>query len=138
MNKLSQINIKVATILSEKDVSKGSGGGGGGGGGLRLEKVKMLFLNGDIRDYSRFNSDFTRQVVPEAQNDYAAAYARKSCLGIVPLDIIRNVDDDLAEMWRRLDDEFGKASKLTDVIMKDIKKMKPVEDNDDKYFSGAN
>ena len=29
MNKLSQMNIKVATILSEKDVSKRSGGGGG-------------------------------------------------------------------------------------------------------------
>ena len=94
----------------------------------------MPFFNGDIRDYSRFKSDFTRQVVPEVQNDYTAAYALKSCLGIVRLDIIRNVDDDLAEMWRRLDDEFGKASKLTDVIMKDIKKMRPVKDNDDKYF----
>ena len=83
-------------------------------------------------DYLRFKSDFTRQVVPEVQNDYAAAYSLKSCLGIVPLDIIHNIDDDLAEMWRRLDNEFGKASKLTDVIMKDIKKMRPVKDNDDK------
>ena len=47
-------------------------------------------------------------------------------MGIVPLDIIPNVDDDLAE--------FRKASKLTDVIMKDIKKMRPVKDSDDKYF----
>ena len=85
------MNIKVATILSEKDVSKGSGG-------LRLEKMKMPFFNGDIRDYSRFKSHFTRQVVPEVQNDYAAAYALKSCLGIAPLDIIRNVDDDLAKI----------------------------------------
>ena len=127
MNKLSQMNIKVATILSEKDVSKRSGG-------LQLEKMKMPFFNGNIRDYSRFKFDFTRQVVPEVQNDYATAYALKSCLGIVPLDTVRNVDDDLAEMWRRLDDEFRKASKLTDVIMKDIKKMRPVKDNDDKYF----
>ena len=91
MNKLSQMNIKVATILSEKDVSKGSGG-------LRLEKMKMPFFNGDIRDYSRFKSHFTRQVVPKVQNDYAAAYALKSCLGIAPLDIIRNVDDDSAKI----------------------------------------
>ena len=42
MNKLSQMNIKVTTILSEKDVSKGSGG-------MRLEKMKMPFFNGDRR-----------------------------------------------------------------------------------------
>ena len=94
----------------------------------------MPFFNEDIRNYSRFKSDFTRQVVPEVQNDYAAAYTLKSCLGSVPLDIIRNVDDDLEEMWHRLDDEFGKASKLTDVIMKYITKMRPVKNNDDKYF----
>ena len=89
--------------------------------------MKMPFFNEDVRDYSRFKSDFTRQVVPEVQNDYSAAYALKSCLGSVPLDIICNVDDDFAEMWHQLDDEFGKASKLTDVIMKDIKKMRPGE-----------
>ena len=48
--------------------------------------MKMPFFNGDIRagirDYSKFKSDFTRQVVPEVQNDYAAAYALKSCLGL--------------------------------------------------------
>ena len=67
------MNIKVATILSEKNFSKGSGG-------LRLEKMKMPFFNGDMRDYSRFKSDFTRQVVPEVQNEYAVAYDLKSCL----------------------------------------------------------
>ena len=44
MNKLSQMNIKVATILSEKDVNKRPVG-------LRLKKMKMPFFNRDIREF---------------------------------------------------------------------------------------
>ena len=68
-------------------------------GSCGLEKMKMPFYNGDVRDHSRFKSNFTKQVVPEVGNDYAAVYALKSYLDSVPFEIIRNVDEDLAEMW---------------------------------------
>ncbi len=45
---------------------------------------------------------------------------------------MKNVDDDLKEMWRRLDDRYGRPSKLADVVMYDIKRIRPVRDGDDK------
>ncbi len=47
---------------------------------------------------------------------------------------MKNVDDDLKEMWRRLDDRYGRPSKLADVVMYDIKSIRPVRDGDDKRF----
>ena len=68
------------------------------------------------------------------KNESAAAYALKSCLSKTPLGVIRNVDDDLEEMWMRLDDKYGKASKLIDAIMNDIKRLRTVREGDDKHF----
>ena len=52
----------------------------------------------------------------------------------IPFDIVKNVDDDLKEMWRRLDDRYGRPSKLADVVMYDTKRIRPVRDGDDKRF----
>ena len=46
----------------------------------------------------------------------------------MPLSIIRNVDDDLAEMWKRLDEKYGKPSKFTDAVMNDVKKSRSVKE----------
>ena len=37
-------------------------------------------------------------------------------------------------MWRRLDEKYGKASKLTDAVMNDIKRMRPVREGEYKKF----
>ena len=37
-------------------------------------------------------------------------------------------------MWQRLDERFGRASKLTDTVMFDIKLLKPITERDDKTF----
>ena len=49
-----------------------------------------------------------------------AAYALKCYLSNVAFDIIHNEDDNLREMWQRLDD--GNPSKLIDVVVDDIKR----------------
>ena len=36
------------------------------------------------------------------------AYVLRLCLTKIPLDIVKNVDDDLDEMWKRLDQRYGK------------------------------
>ena len=58
----------------------------------------------------------------------------KSCLWSIPLDVVKNVDDDVNEMWKRLDKKYGKSSKLTEVVICDVKRIKSVKDNDDKGF----
>ena len=37
-------------------------------------------------------------------------------------------------MWKRLDEKYGKPSKLADVVMYDIKKLRAVREGDDKRF----
>ena len=95
----------------------------------------MPKFDGNIRDYPRFEDYFLRQVLPENKNDmHAAAYTLKSCLSSGPLSIARNVDDNLIEIWKRLDEKYGKASKLTDAIMNEIKKLRVVREDDDRRF----
>ena len=64
----------------------------------------------------------------------STAYVLRSCLTKVPLDIVKNVDDDLDEMWKRLDEKYGKPSKLADVVMYNIKKLRATREGDDKRF----
>ena len=59
-----------------------------------------------------------------------AAYALKCYLSNVAFDIIRNEDDDLREMWQRLDD--GNPSKLIDVVVNDIKRLRSIHEEDER------
>lgn len=94
----------------------------------------MPVFNGNIRDYSRLKTDFTKQVQPQIHNQEAAAYTLKSCLTEIPYDLVKNVDDDLDEVWKRLDDRYGRTSKLTESIMYDIRRIKPIKEEDEKRF----
>ena len=99
---------------------------------LKLEPMKMPMFSGDIRDYPRFKNDFIKQILPEIKSKDSQAYVLKSCLKELALDIVKNVDDDISEMWKRLDEKYGKPSKLIDVVMVDIKNAKPILQGDDK------
>ena len=68
-------------------------------------------------------------------DDRNAAYVLKSCLSRTPLEIVRNVDDRLVDMWARLDEKYGKASKFPDAVMNDIKRYRTIKEGDDKRFT---
>ena len=101
---------------------------------LKMERMKMPKFEGDIRDYPRFRRDFNKHVMPMATSKDSAAYILKSCLDKQAFEIIKNVDDDLNEMWTRLDERYGRSSKIVDAIMLDIKQLKPVLDGDGSKF----
>ena len=101
---------------------------------LKMERMKMPKFDGDIREYPRFKSDFKKHVMPLVTTNDSAAYILKSCLDKQPLETIKNVDDDLDEMWMRLDDKYGRSSKIVDAIMYDIKLLKPVTENNATRF----
>ena len=86
-------------------------------GGIKLERMKKLHFNGIIREYPRFKSDFLKQVMQEIGSKDKAAYALKSCLSAERYTKVQNVDDDIDMMWKRLDDIYGRPSKMVDVIM---------------------
>ena len=105
-----------------------------GDGGLKLERMKMPHFNGNVRDYARFKSDFLKQVMPEIGSIEKGAYALKSCLSSQAYAKVMNVDDDLKLMWQRLDDVYGRPSKIVDIVMYDIRKFKTFKDGEDKRF----
>ena len=57
-----------------------------------------------------------------------------ACLDKQSQGIIKNIDDDLREMWKRLDDVYGQSSKLVDIVMYEIKRLRIVKEGDYKRF----
>ena len=96
--------------------------------------MKMPIFDGDIREYPRFKSDFLQQIQPEMKDCRNAAYVLKTCLGGHAADVVRNVDDDVTEMWTRLDIQYGRPSKLADIIINEIRNLRSVQDGDAKHF----
>ena len=101
---------------------------------LKIERMKLPTFSGKIRDYPRFKTDFQKYVAPSIKKGSDAYILKEMCLKEEALELIKNVDDDTNAIWDRLDDRYGKASKLVDVIMYDIKTLKPVSDGEDKKF----
>ena len=94
----------------------------------------MLIFNGNIRDYPHFKTDFIKLVQAQIHNQEAAAYILKSCLTEIAYNLVKNVDDNLDEMWKQLDDRYGRTSKLTESITYDITRRKPIKEEDEKRF----
>ena len=101
--------------------------------GLKLQPMPLPKFDGDIREYPRFRKDFQGQVVPSI-SESQQSYVLKSCLSGVPLDIVKNVDDNIDEMWFRLDDKYGEPTRVIDSIMREIKKLKPGRDGETMKF----
>ena len=103
--------------------------------GIPHEKLKMPTFDGNIREYPRFKADFERQIMPRYNKDaYGAAYVLKSCSSNEPLNVVRNVDDNHVEMWKRLDEKYGKKYRFTETIMNEIKRLVPVSEGDNRGF----
>ena len=98
---------------------------------LHLEKIKMPWFSGELREYPRFRKDFEVQVMPSL-NSSTACYTLRSCLCEGPLVVVRGVDDDIDEMWRRLDEKYGDPAKITDVIINSIQRVKAIKEGEDK------
>ena len=101
---------------------------------LKLDRIKLPTFSGQIREFPRFKNDFQKQVMPTIEHE-AVPYVLKSCLSGDALNVIKNVDDDAGSMWERLNERYGRPSKVTDAIMWDIKKMRQINEGDDKRFS---
>ena len=98
---------------------------------LQMEKVKMPSFDGNIRKYPQFKTDFTKHVLP-VTSDTSAPYVLRSCLSSEPLECVKSVDDDLEEMWARLDRKYGDPTKITDVVINAIQNFKPIREGENR------
>ena len=100
---------------------------------LRLEKIKMPKFDGELREYPRFRKDFEVQVMPSL-NSSTAPYTLRSCLGKEPLAVVKGVDDDIEEMWKRLDEKYGDPAKIADVVIDSIQQVKTIKEGENTRF----
>jgi len=133
-SKCAQINIAAGKAVSSRADTSREKKAQSSGIDLKMERMKLPVFKGNIRDYLRFKADFTKHVMPLIKTDDSAAYILKSCLEKEPLDAVKNIDDNLAEMWKRLDERYGRSSKIVDAIMYEIKQLKAVSDGDGSKF----
>ena len=135
----SQIFEIFETRISEKEESKLSettlcnSNSPGTANNVHLEKIKRPHFEGDIREYPQFKRDFQTQVMP-GLTKLTAPYTLRTCLDKEALAQVKSVDDDIEEMWARLDEKFGDPGKVTDVMINDIKRFKVIREGESKKF----
>ncbi|XP_068713032.1 uncharacterized protein [Montipora foliosa] len=93
----------------------------------------MPSFNGTIREYPQFKQDFQKQVMPTLDKN-SACYILRSCLEREPAETVKGVDDDIKEMWKRLDEKYGDPAKLTDAIINTIQDIRPIKEGENKRF----
>ncbi|XP_068696785.1 uncharacterized protein [Montipora foliosa] len=98
---------------------------------LSLEKIKLPKFDGEIREYPQFKRDFQRHVEPTLDKG-DVSYVLRSCLGKEPYETVKSVDDEINEMWKRLDDKYGDPAKVADVIIDSIRRTKIIREGEDK------
>ena len=130
----AQINIAAGKAINSRTDASKEKKAQSPGIDLKMERMKLPVFKGNIRDYLRFKADFTKHVMPLIKTDDSAAYVLKSCLEKDPLDAVKNVDNNLTEMWNRLDERYGRSSKIVDAVMYEIKQLKAVSDGDGSKF----
>ena len=100
---------------------------------LQLEKIKLPRFEGEIRAYPQFKRDFEKQIMPHLQSDNVS-YVLRSCLGSDPTTIAKSIDDDMSEMWKRLDEKYGDPAKVADVIIDGIRRTRIIREGEEKRF----
>ena len=67
--------------------------------------------------------------MPSVNSD-SPCYILRSCLGKEPTDAVKGVEDDIQEMWKRLDERYGDPAKVADAIINTIQNIKPIKEGD--------
>ena len=122
---VSYTNVEEATGTKQESTASASF--------LQLEKVQMPHFDGKLREYPQFKRDFQKQVMTQTRKS-DAAYVLRTCLDAEPARLVTSVDDDIDEMWQRLDEKYGDPAKVVDVIIDEIKRFRMLREGEDKRF----
>ena len=94
---------------------------------VRVKKLEAPKFSGVLREFPTFVNDYRNYMEPEYGED---AYALRSCLSGKAMDSIIGIEDDYGKMWERLYSVFGDPEKVVDSVLKDLKSLNPVRDDD--------
>ncbi|XP_068236976.1 uncharacterized protein [Palaemon carinicauda] len=98
---------------------------------LKVKPIDVPRFHGDVRDYSNFKRDFFRLM----QSNYGKdPFVLRQCLSGEALDTVRGADHDFDKMFERLDETFGNSRTIIDVVVEDIRSIKPISEGDSESF----
>ena len=63
-----------------------------------------------------------------------APYTLRSCLGKEPLAQVKSVDDDIRDIWKRLDEKYGDPARVADAIINDIRRVRGIKEGENRRF----
>ena len=102
---------------------------------IKLNRITLPTFEGDIREYARFKSEYMKIVKPAVRSNDDAVYILKNeCLKKDAKEHVQNIDDDLEEIWRRLEDRFGRPELAARAFLSDMKQITPVAEGDTTKF----
>ena len=122
----SRINCKVAayfTNISKRNECT-----------VKVEKMKLPRFEGQIRTYAKFKADFNKYIVPNIKCTDSSAYVLRTCLGESVKNAIMNIHDNIDEIWKRLDERYGDPSRVADMVVNDIRRLRYIKEGDNKAF----
>ena len=62
------------------------------------------------------------------------SYVLRLCLSSDPAAIVKSIDDDISEMWKRLDEKYGDPAKVAAVIIDGIRRTRFIREGEEKRF----
>ena len=97
---------------------------------LKIQPLKLPNFDGNVRSYPIFKQDFKRLIEPRMSDDLTCSYVLKSCLSEAVAEVVKNLDKS-EDIWLRLDERFGRPSKLIDSVMNELQSLKRIQEDDD-------
>ena len=101
---------------------------------VKIEKMKLPKFEGEMRKYAKFKSDFNKYIVPNIKLTDSRAYVLRTCLGESVKNVIMNIQDNIDEIWNRLDEKYGDPSRVADMVINDVRRLKYIKEGDNKAF----
>ena len=98
---------------------------------VQIKKLDAPTFSGNIRDYPTFKKDYKYHMSSRYGND---PFVLKKCLSGDAEVTVRGVEDSFTEMFKRLDDEYGRPEKLVDCVMSELRKITYVPDGNAAKF----
>ena len=97
----------------------------------KVNKLDAPTFTGNIRQYPICKVDYERHMLPSYGCD---SYTLKQCLSGEALRVVKGVDNDFEEMFRRLDLKYGRPEKQADNILSKLKGPKNIQEGDPMKF----
>ena len=94
--------------------------------------MKFPKFSGNCRDWPQFKKDFEKQVSSVIVDESTVSYALRNALPDNAKSLVRNMSDNIKEMWTRLDERYGDEGKIVEIVLNGIKHFRPIKENEER------